>query len=163
MPFAPYFSHISPSLGFPVRATLAALLFAYLYGLLYLASTTAFNSIITSAVLFLNVTYAIPQGIVLAQGRHKILPTRYLDLGWVGYVCNGFAVGWTVVLAVVICFPPSLPVSVAAMNYTSVVFVGLLSIILGLWWGVGRYEFAGPQVDMEMLEEANRVSTAKRG
>ncbi|KAK5677213.1 hypothetical protein LTS10_010402 [Elasticomyces elasticus] len=161
VPFAHFFSHIDHKLGFPVRTTLAALLFSWLYGLLYLASTTAFNSIVTSAVLFLNITYAIPQGILLKQGRMKSLPTRYLNLGWFGYVCNGFAVSWTILLAVVICFPPKLPVSVASMNYTSVVLLGLSILIMGLWWGIGRHKFEGPKVDWELLEEANRVSKAK--
>ncbi|KAK4499995.1 hypothetical protein PRZ48_008181 [Zasmidium cellare] len=161
-PFPAYFTHVSPRLHFPVRSTLAALTFALLYGLLYLASTTAFNSIITSAVLFLNLSYAIPQGILLVRGRKRMLPTRYLSLGWFGAWCNVFAVVWTAILTVIICFPPSLPVSVEAMNYTSVVLVGMVLIVLGLWVGVGRKKFQGPRISWEMLEEANRLARGKR-
>lgn len=135
--FPDFFNHISPRLHFPVRATLAAFTFACLYGILYLASTTAFNSIITSAVLFLNLSYAIPQAILLFRGRQKMLPTRYLDLKSFGHFCNVFAMLWTAVLTVMICFPPALPVSKAVMNYTSVVLVGMCLVVLGLWglWG----------------------------
>ncbi|KAF7548700.1 hypothetical protein G7Z17_g6886 [Cylindrodendrum hubeiense] len=162
VPFSKYFAKIDPKLGFPVRTTIASFVFVLLYGLLYLASTTAFNSIVTSAVLFLNITYAVPQGILLFQGREKSLPPRYLKLGWFGYVCNGFSILWIVVLGVLVCMPPSLPVTTATMNYISVVTVGLFSIILLLWFTSGRKNFEGPNIDWELMKEAN-TQTLKGG
>ena len=53
MPFSNYFSVVNKALQFPLRATVLSLFFSSLYGLLYLASTNAFNSITTSAVLYL--------------------------------------------------------------------------------------------------------------
>ncbi|WZH39199.1 amino acid/polyamine transporter I [Fusarium acuminatum] len=154
-PFSKYFSKVDRRLEFPVRTTTCAFVFVILYGLLYLASTTAFNSIVTSAVLFLNITYAVPQGILLVQGRKKHLPPRYLNLGIFGYVCNTFAILWIVVLGVVICMPPALPVSIGTMNYTSVIVVGLFTIIMLLWFFNGRKKFEGPHVDWELIKEAN--------
>ncbi|EXJ78191.1 hypothetical protein A1O3_09352 [Capronia epimyces CBS 606.96] len=158
VPFSGYFSKIDSRLDFPVRTTCAAFLFSAIYGLLYLASTTAFNSIVTSAVLYLNITYAVPQGILLFQGRSKSLPARYLNLGYFGYLCNIFAVLWIVVLGTLICFPPTLPVTVGAMNYTSVILVGLFAIIIALWFVNGRKNFHGPTIDWELLNQANLVS-----
>ncbi|KAK5996415.1 Choline transport protein [Cladobotryum mycophilum] len=155
VPYSSYFSHIDPRLGFPVRTTIAAFVFVCIYGLLYLASTTAFNSIITSAVLYLNITYAVPQVILLFKGRNQSLPPRYLNLGWLGYVCNAFAVLWVVVLGVFICMPPSLPVAAGSMNYTSVVAVSLFVIVLVLWVFSGRHSFEGPEIDWELLRVAN--------
>lgn len=91
-----------------------------------------------------------------------MLPTRYLNLKWLGYFCNIFAVIWTAILTVIICFPPALPVTVEAMNYTSMVLVGMVLIVLGLWIMVGRKKFRGPRISWEMLEEANRVARSKR-
>ena len=51
-----------------------------IYGLIYIASTAAFNSIINATCLMLNLAYVIPQGILLTQGRAK-LPSRTFDLG----------------------------------------------------------------------------------
>lgn len=143
------------NLEFPVRTTVLAFIFVLLYGLLYLASTTAFNSIITSAVLFLNITYAVPQGILLVQGRNQHLPPRYLNLGIIGYICNGFSILWIVVLGVAVCMPPSLPVSIGTMNYICVVAVGLFAIIMALWFIDGRKRFEGPHVDWDLIREAN--------
>lgn len=155
-PFAEYFSEIHPKLGFPVRTTIAAFIFACLYGLLYLASLTAFNSIVTSAVLFLNMSYAIPQGILLLQGR-KSLPARYLDLGSFGYVVNTFSVCWVSFLVVLICMPPAIPVSMDSMNWTSVVVVGLSAVVLALWFTTGKKQFRGPNIDWDLLQAANRA------
>lgn len=155
-PFASYFSEVNTKLGFPVRSTIAAFAFACLYGLLYLASLTAFNSIVTSAVLFLNMSYAIPQGILLYQGRQS-LPARYLNLGSFGYFVNIFSVCWVAFLVVLICMPPALPVSMDSMNWTSVVVVGLSAIVVGLWFATGKRHFRGPVIDWDLLEASNRA------
>ena len=157
VPFSNYFSHVSTTLGFPVRATVAAFTFVCIYGLLYLASTTAFNSIITSAVLLLNITYAVPQGIALVQGRHK-LPNRYLKLGYLGYFCNGFSILWIIVLGTMVCFPPVLPVDVASMNYTSPILVGLFLLILLCWFVMGK-NFKGPNIQWDVINAANQLAS----
>ncbi|RAK96815.1 uncharacterized protein BO80DRAFT_365441 [Aspergillus ibericus CBS 121593] len=144
-PLPALLTQIYPTLNFPIYTTLAALLFSTLYGLLYLASTTAFTSIITSAVLFLNITYTVPQGILLTRGRAS-LPQRYLDLGWFGYVCNVFSVGWIVVLGVMVCLPSERgSVEVGGMNYVSVILVGVFGGINVLWgvYGRGRVIWGG--------------------
>ena len=53
MPYSGLFSQINKFYDFPVNTTILAVVFCSIYGLLYVASTTAFNSIITSAVLYL--------------------------------------------------------------------------------------------------------------
>ena len=160
MPFAKYFSHVDTRLGFPVRATVASIFFCCCYGLLFLASATAFNSIITSAVLFLNVTYAVPQAIVLFHGR-KRLPARYLNLGYLGYFCNIFSILWITVLGVLICFPPHLPVTVGTMNYTAPVIVGLFSLIILCWFTIGK-KFEGPHIQWDLIQAANQISYETR-
>lgn len=80
-PFPDFFDNIDKRLEFPLRTTIASTVFAAIYGLIYLASTTAFNSIITSAITLLNLSYAIPQAILVARGRAQCLPKRPLDLG----------------------------------------------------------------------------------
>lgn len=158
LPFPKFFAHIDPEKEFPSRATLLALVFNALYGLLYLASSTAFNSIITSAVLYLNITLAAPQTVLLLVGRNKALPDRPFKLGYVGYFCNIFSTLWIPVLVVLVCMPPSLPVTVGAMNYTSPIMVGLFLLIIGLWYIIG-HQFEGPKIDWEMLNLGNRMES----
>jgi choline transport protein len=156
VPFSDFFSHVDTKLDFPVRATLGALVFNAIYGLLYLASTTAFNSIVTSAVLFLNITLAIPQAILVIRGRKKHLPERPLNLGYLGYFCNIFAPLWILVLIVLVCMPPSLPVTVGSMNYTSAIIVGLFGLVVASWFIYG-HQFQGPKIDWELLNIGNHL------
>ncbi|KAK1675877.1 amino acid permease-domain-containing protein [Colletotrichum godetiae] len=127
------------------------------------ARDVTFNSIVTSAVLFLDITYVVPQVILLFQGRNKSLPPRYLDLGWFGYVCNVFSVLWIVILGVFICMPPTLPVTAGSMNYNYVVLVGILGIVLVFWSIDGRKNFKGPNIDWDMIRALNAAGTATEG
>ncbi|KAI4115980.1 MAG: hypothetical protein LQ345_003519 [Seirophora villosa] len=139
------------SKNFPVRATALSVCFCCLYGLLYLASTTAFNSIVTGAILYLNITYAVPQGILATRGRKASLPARDFDLGPVGLACNLLSPLLVAFIGTFICFPPQLPVAADNMNYTPVILTGLFAVILGLWYTRGAKKFIGPQIDWEAL------------
>lgn len=151
LPYSAYFSHVSERFLFPVRATVLTLAFCSLYGLLYLISTTAFNSIITSAVLYLNITCAIPQALVAMRGRKNVLPEHVFDLGWVGYVCNYLSPLLVFAVGILICFPPQLPVTQQNINYTPVVLVGLSLAVLGYWFTAGS-NFEGPKIDWDVLK-----------
>lgn len=98
-----------------MRALLLSAAFCAIYGLLYIASTQAFNSIINTAVLMLNITYTVPQGILLTCGRHK-LPSRYYSLGKWGYAINLFSVLWLILSGIFFCFPTSNPPTIGNMN-----------------------------------------------
>ena len=151
LPYSSFFSHVSERHKFPVRTTILALIFCSIYGLLYLISTTAFNSIITSAVLYLNITYAIPQGLIAVRGRKNVLPNHSFDLGNIGYACNFLSPVLVTVVGVLICFPPELPVTRANINYTPVVLVALSLVILGFWFTMG-HKFEGPKIDWDVLK-----------
>ena len=151
LPYSSFFSHVSERHQFPVRTTVLALVFCSIYGLLYLISTTAFNSIITSVVLYLNITYAIPQGLIAIRGRKKVLPDHPFDLGWMGYVCNFLSPILVAVVVVLICFPPELPVTHQNINYTPVVLVALSLVILCFWFTIG-HRFEGPKIDWDVLK-----------
>ncbi|KAL6411911.1 amino acid permease [Ilyonectria robusta] len=155
LPLSAYWVEINERFQLPLRTTILSACFCAIYGLLYIASTAAFNSIITTAVLALNITYCVPQGICAMYGRSK-LPRRHLDLGKWGYIPNFFAPLWVVIIGTFFCLPGSLPVSADSMNYTSVVLVALLLLILGLWTFQRRH-FDGPTIDWSLLNELNAV------
>ncbi|KAI4944262.1 hypothetical protein J4E91_008817 [Alternaria rosae] len=158
-PYHEFFSHVDPKLQFPARSTLLALVFISFYGLIYMASTTAFNSVITSAVLFLNITLVAPQTMLVLRGREKMLPERPLKLGYLGYFCNIFSTLWIFVLVVLVCMPPALPVTVASMNWTPPILIGLFLLIIVGWFTFGTKRFEGPKIDWELLNQANEMQT----
>ncbi|KAE8337215.1 hypothetical protein BDV24DRAFT_154536 [Aspergillus arachidicola] len=132
LPFSSYWSHIDPVRQIPIRTTLLAAGFCLIYGLLYIASTAAFNSIINTAILMLNITYTVPQGILATCGRNR-LPRQHFDLGLViGYAALG------------------------SMNYNVVVITGLFVLVLVLWIE-RRHKFKGPEIDWDALNASNAL------
>lgn len=108
----------------------------------YIAGTTAFNSIITSAITLLNLSYAIPQAILVTRGQ--CLPKRPLGLGRWGYVWNVFVPLLLTVLGVMICFLPDRPVTLGSMKCSAPVLVALFLIIL-VFLEVDRRRVQGTQ------------------
>jgi choline transport protein len=163
LPFSRFFAKVHPTLQVPVNASLLTMVFCAAYGAIYIGSTTAFNSFISLSILGLNITYAIPQGIVLFRGRDKVLPARQFDLGPIlGPFSNAFSVLWTLFITILFCFPVFLPATVENMNYVSVVLVGVAVLTLCVWWGGKRKTFTGPAIridGLEMLNELNKATT----
>ena len=142
LPFSPFFAKVTNEV--PLNATVAASLFIILYGLIYVVSTTAFNSLISLAIIILNVCYVIPQGIVLLRGRDLALPRRSFAMGKrLGAFCNAVSVLWVTVILVFFCFPLRVPTTVHDMNYVSAVITGFVLLIVVGWWGGKRMTFSG--------------------
>ena len=70
-----------------------------------------------------------------------------------GFVVNGVACLYIIVFVVIFCFPFSMPVSAATMNYASLMTGGLSLFVAVFWvWRKGTYE--GPKyvaLDAEIL------------
>ncbi|KAJ0421166.1 amino acid permease-domain-containing protein [Aspergillus carlsbadensis] len=71
LPYSSFFAQIHTQQQAPANATIACAAAIMLYGLIYIGSTTAFNSFLALSILSLNLTYAVPQGILLAPGRER--------------------------------------------------------------------------------------------
>ncbi|KAJ5496523.1 amino acid transporter [Penicillium fimorum] len=144
LPCSDFFARIHHKHHAPVNATIACAVVIILYGLIYIASVTAFNSFISMSILSLNLTYALPQAILLIRGREQILPKRPFNLGrYLGPICNAFSILWVLFITILFCFPTSIPTTTASMNYVSVVITGISMLIIVSWWGGKRKTFSG--------------------
>lgn len=145
LPYSSFFVRIHPTYQAPINATMACAAVVIIYGLIYIGSATAFNSFLSMSILSLNLTYALPQAILLIRGRERILPKRPFTLGrQIGPICNAFSILWIIFITIMFCFPTSVPTTVADMNYVSVIIVGISLLILISWWGGKRKTFSGP-------------------
>ncbi|CAG9993028.1 unnamed protein product [Clonostachys byssicola] len=148
IPFSRFFVKIHPRLKVPMNANIAASTFCILYGLVYIGSSVAFNVFISTSILSLNMSYAIPQVMLLFGDRTKLLPRRYLSLGnYLGPFCNAFTGLWVVLFMVLFCFPLFIPTTAATMSYVSVVVTAMLLFCAALWWGGKRNGFNGPALN----------------
>lgn len=101
------------------------------------------------------VSYAIPQFLLLTQGRKNVLPKRRFDLGYFwGTAVNVFSCAWTLLFTVIFCLPYYKKVTKDDINYANVITIGITCLIGGLWIGTKQRHFTGPVSPNLLCHEA---------
>jgi amino acid transporter len=153
-PFHDYLSHIHPGLQIPLRAVAVVVAMQFALGFIYLGNDTAFNAVLSMAIVGLYLSYLLPIVYMLLHGRRNLKPHQYggFRLGPVlGTVLNILSIIWMIVVMIFSLFPTSLPVTAKNMNYSIVVFGGWM--VFGLVYYVfrARRKFRVPMVDCDVL------------
>jgi hypothetical protein len=78
-------------------------------------STAAFNAFSGVGTICLGVSYVLPVGISLWQGRREIATARYY-WGTFGAIANVVAIAWVAFFIVLFCMPAALPVHTDTMS-----------------------------------------------
>ncbi|KAL0930521.1 amino acid transporter [Colletotrichum truncatum] len=155
IPFDSYFSHVHKGLQVPVRAVVVVTVGQLLLGFLYLGNTTAFNAVLSMAIIGIYLSYSIPIAYMLLVGRKKLARKEYgpFKLGnSVGPVLNVISLVWMTVVIIFSMFPSMQPVTSQNMNYSSVVMAGWLAFGLGYYFLRGCTKFEVPVVASEVVE-----------
>lgn len=154
LPGSKYWSKIHPKTGTPVNAHLMCCGMSAIIGLIYLASSTAYNSMLVACVTFLLVSYCVPVIYLLKRGR-KNFEYGPFKLGKMGYVYNYVLLGWSVFAVIFFSFPWYEPVTASNMNYVSAIFVGFAIYCWLYWifWGKKSFKFAEiEERDLDVLK-----------
>lgn len=93
LPFSGFLAHVHPRLMLPINAHVVSSIIVAILGCLYLASYTAFNSMVTACVVLLYFSYAIPVVCLLIRGRSNIKHGPFW-LGPLGMACNYVLLLW---------------------------------------------------------------------
>lgn len=93
LPGSVFLSKVHPKLHVPINAHIVSCVIVTILGCLYLASLTAFNSMVTACVVLLYLSYSIPVVFLLLRGRSSI-PHGPFWLGKLGLVCNIILLVW---------------------------------------------------------------------
>ncbi|PYH94550.1 amino acid transporter [Aspergillus ellipticus CBS 707.79] len=141
LPGHAFLSKIHPTLDVPLNAHIVSSVLVSLLGLLYLGSSTAFNSLVTACIVLLCVV-CHPDYLLLKK-RTRQYPPWPFRLGKLGLLCNWVVLLWTVFCLVVYSLPAVYPVTGGNMNYVSVVYAAVGGIILLDWVVRGRKVFWG--------------------
>lgn len=151
-PFPGHLGSISTSFKSPLWATFACGLVCTCMGAIYVGSLSAFNAFVGSFVLLTTLSFLLAIGPNLLRNRKAITPGPF-SLGKAGYVVNAVSCVYIIVFFVIYCFPYALPTTAEAMNYTSVITMGL-AFLVTVWWFVhGRTHYQGPSmVTFEEME-----------
>ena len=144
IPGSSFWHRINHRTRTPTNSIWLAAVGAFILGLPYLYSPTAYFAITSIAVIGLYVAYVSPVFLRLRAGN-KFIEGPWTLGRWsrpIGIV----ATCWVAFIFVLFMLPQFLPLTVANFNYTPVVFL----VVLGgatLWWVVSaKHWFKGPRV-----------------
>lgn len=113
--------------------------------LIYIASATAFNALISLQALALHVSYFFPiLFILLRKLRGPPPPYGPFKLGAAGIPLNIFALCYLIFVVLWMPFPQILPVTKENMNYAGPIFGAVILGALGHWFIRARKTFKMP-------------------
>lgn len=161
LPGSKYWSVINKKTGTPLNAHLMCCSMSAIIGCIYMASSTAYNSLMIGCVTFLLMSYCVPVIFLLLKGRDK-LEYGPFKLGKLGYFCNYVLLGWSLFALVFFSFPSEMPVTKDNMNYISVIFVGFGIYCWAYWvfWGKKTFKFTelvGEDLEVITSQLSNQV------
>jgi amino acid transporter len=124
-------------------------------GLINLGSSTAFNALVSLALLGQYTTYLLPTIFILVRRVHpgKNVPFGPWTLGKWGIPINIFTIIFSFITIAFNVLPPYFPVTAANMNYAGIVFGAALIMCGILWIIMGKNHYTGPI--REVMENGN--------
>lgn len=124
--------------------------------LINIGSTVAFNAIISVLAAGLFSSYLITIGLLI---RKRLVgePLHFgpWQLGKWGLPVNIIAWLYTLLVMVFSFFPPAIPVTAMTMNWSCVVFGGIVMFGLMYYAIIGRKQYKGPVIDRRFLEQSS--------
>ncbi len=121
--------------------------------LINIASSTAWNAIISLLVAGFYSSYLIAIGCMIRR-RFQPEPITFgpWNLGKFGLATNVIAMVYAFIAMIFSFFPPMLPVAANNMNYSAVVYFAVvgLGIVYYMIWG--RHNYNGPVMDRQFTQ-----------
>lgn len=150
LPFSGWFRQVvTIGTPIPLNAILFSLSILVVLALINIGSTSAFNSIAGLLTSATNFSYAVSIGCVLSKRmRGQQLPPARWSLGKLGIPLNVVSVLYAVFGAVISFFPVVTPVSVTTMNWSVIIFSGVVIIAATDYLFRGRKKYNGPVVNV---------------
>ncbi|KAB8238473.1 putative choline transporter Hnm1 [Aspergillus alliaceus] len=157
LPFSKILARVDPRFGVPLYAQTCVAVIVALLGCIYLGSTTAFNSMLSSATTINNLAYLVPIFTNVVLNRSTMHHGPFTLPHVAGMTVNIITVAWLVFAIVFFCFPFYMPVTATNMNYTCVCVGGFIIIEL-VWWMIAGKRYT--KAMQKAREEENNVSRA---
>lgn len=154
LPFAQWLSKVHPRSQVPVHAILVTSGIAMALCTINLASSIAFNIIISANLVALLSVYMISIGCVLLRRlRRQPLPRARWSLGRWGLPINAVAFVYAGVALVFSCFPVEAHVTPDTANWAPLILAVVLGAALVLFFLHGRTRYEGPSVLVQRAGE----------
>nr|UYX75825.1 amino acid permease [Colletotrichum asianum] len=164
VPYSKLIGRVDQRSQIPANAIYVILVLQMLIGFIYLGNTTAFNAVLSMAIIGTYTSYALPVVGMLLNGRRMLSVSEYGPFklrGCVGPILNVIANAFMVLSIAFSAFPSQVPVSWEMMNYSTGVMIGW-SVFGVLYYTLkGRKQFRLPIIltplDGQFPGHSNRV------
>lgn len=118
--------------------------------LIYIASATAFNALISLQAFAIHISYFFPIFFILLRKlRGPPPPYGPFKMGAIGVPVNIFALCYIIFVVMWMPFPQMLPVTKDNMNYAGPILAAVVLGALGHWFIRGRKTFKMPVIRYE--------------
>jgi amino acid transporter len=126
----------------PLNALALVCSICVILALIYIASSTAYNAIISLSALALNISYIIPiTFVMISKVRGRQPGYGPFRLGYWGIPVNVFALAYLIFIIIWMPFPGSRPVTLDTMNYSGPIFIVVVIWALIDWCISGHKRF----------------------
>jgi amino acid transporter len=144
-PFPKTLSYVHPTLRLPLNSLALVGTCGALLALIYIASSTAFQAIVSLTGIAFNISYMPPIFFLLFR-RLRGDPPEFgkFRLGKWGVPMNVFALCYLAFIVTWMPFPSGIPVIATMMNYAGPVFGGICICAILDWFISGRTRFHMP-------------------
>lgn len=148
LPASRVFATVHPTLKLPLNALILTVIVVIIFGCIFLGSTSAFNAIISAAVVALDLSYGMPILVNCLQGRRALPERKWRLPNAIGWGVDMIALAYIVLTTVLFVFPPSTTVTGSSMNYCIAAFAVIIIISVFQWIVDGRKNYTGPRLEM---------------
>uniref|UniRef100_A0A0B7KP21 Amino acid permease/ SLC12A domain-containing protein n=1 Tax=Bionectria ochroleuca TaxID=29856 RepID=A0A0B7KP21_BIOOC len=160
-PFDAYLGVVDKRLQVPLRSVILVILLQVLLGLIYLGNATAFNAVLSMAIIGLYLSYLSPIFFMVVFGRSQLRPEDFGPFRMpraLGIAANIVSLIWMIVVMIFSTFPLTLPVTAQNMNYSIVVVAGwsMFGLVYYLW--AGRHKFQVPLTNLSVTLDTIQVN-----
>ncbi|KAN0082207.1 Amino acid permease domain containing protein [Elaphomyces granulatus] len=145
VPFSDFFSYVTPGWNIPLNAVMVSLAVTVLLSLINIGSTVALGAIISLALTSLMSSYIISIScVIIKRLRGEPLPRRRWSLGKFGLPINIASLIFLMPMFVFSFFPLVTPVDTTTMNWSIVMYAGVIGFATGYYILYGRHKFIPP-------------------
>ncbi|KAL4759206.1 putative GABA permease [Aspergillus foveolatus] len=154
LPFSDFFAYVTPGWNIPLNSVLVSLIVTILLSLINIGSTVALAAVVSLTITSLMSAYILSIGcILLKRFRNEPLPHRRWSLGRFGMAINIAAMAFLLPVFVFAFFPLMAVVDEQTMNWSVVMYIGLITLATVYYIVRGRNHFVAP-VALVRREEA---------
>ncbi|MCJ1430794.1 hypothetical protein MMC27_000144 [Xylographa pallens] len=145
VPFSNTLKHVYVGWDVPLNAIIFSVTVSCLLSLINIGSLITFNQITSLGVCALLSSYIVSISCVaLKRIRRQPLLPSYFELGRWGLPVNIVSLSFLVLAYVMIFFPPVIQPALNVMNWSVVIYCGVLSLSAVYYIFRGRYVYIGP-------------------